>query len=283
MVTTSSSTVAGAPGEQQRYSDELRRSDLMGRLEGHVAIVTGASWGIGAAVAEAYAREGASVVVNNLPEDRMDSLAESVVERINQTGGKAIKVPADVSVPEEVDRMVAIAAKTFGDVSILVANAAYSERVAWNEISIEQWDRTMGVNLRGTFLCARAVYPGMLRIGHGSIITLTSVTVDLGMAGFLDYVSSKSGIIGLTRALAREVGGDAIRVNSVMPGAIRTEQEVELNFDERELASLSAERQSIPRRGYADDLAGTFIYLASDDSAFVTGQVITVDGGWIHH
>lgn len=256
---------------------------MTGRLENRVAIVTGASWGIGAAVAEAYAREGASVVVNTLPEERMDSLADGVVARITSAGGKAIKVPADISEPDQVERMVATAERTFGDVDIMVANAAYSERVAWHEIPLEQWDRTMAVNLRGTYLCARAVYPGMLRLGQGSIITLTSVTVDLGMAGFLDYVSTKAGIIGLTRALAREIGRDGIRVNSVMPGAIRTEQEVELNFDERELAILSAERQSIPRRGYADDLTGTFIYLACDDSAFVTGQVITVDGGWIHH
>jgi 3-oxoacyl-[acyl-carrier protein] reductase len=256
---------------------------MMGRLENRVAIVTGASWGIGAAVAEAFAREGAAVVVNNLPEDRMDSLAEGVVSRINTAGGRAIKCPADISVPSEVERMVALAERTFGDVGIMVANAAYSERMPWNEIPLDQWDRTMAVNVRGTYLCARAVYPSMLRLGRGSIITLTSVTVELGMAGFLDYVSSKAGIIGLTRALAREVGRDGIRVNSVMPGAIRTEQEVELNFDERELAALSAERQSIPRRGYADDLTGTFIYLASDDSAFVTGQVVTVDGGWVHH
>ena len=255
----------------------------MGRLADRVAIVTGASWGIGAAVAEAFAREGASVVVNTLPEERMDTLADGVVARIKADGGRAIKVPADISVPEEVDRMAALAESTFGDVDILVANAAYSERVSWDQITVEQWDHTMAVNVRGTFLCSRAVYPGMLRKGRGSIITLTSVTVDLGMAGFLDYVSSKAGIIGLTRALAREVGADGIRVNSVMPGAIRTEQEVELNFDERELAALSAERQSIPRRGYADDLTGTFVYLASDDSAFVTGQVVTVDGGWIHH
>jgi 3-oxoacyl-[acyl-carrier protein] reductase len=255
----------------------------MVRLANRVAIVTGASWGIGAAVAEAFAREGACVVVNTLPEERMDTLADGVVARIDAGGGRAIKVPADISVPEEVDRMVALAETTFGDVDVLVANAAYSERVAWDKITVEQWDRTMAVNVRGTFLCSRAVYPGMLRKGRGSIITLTSVTVDLGMAGFLDYVSSKAGIIGLTRALAREVGKEGIRVNSVMPGAIRTEQEVELNFDERELAALSAERQSIPRRGYADDLTGTFVYLASDDSAFVTGQVLTVDGGWIHH
>lgn len=255
----------------------------MGRLDNRVAIVTGASWGIGAAVAEAFASEGACVVVNTLPEERMDSLACDVVERIVERGGRAIKVPADVSLPDDVDRMVAKAEAEFGDVDVLVSNAAYSERCPWHEITVEQWDRTMAVNVRGAFLCSRAVYPGMLRKGRGSIITVTSVTVDLGMAGFLDYVSSKAGILGLTRALAREVGRDGIRVNSVMPGAIRTEQEIELNFDERELAALSAERQSIPRRGYADDLTGTFIYLASDESAFVTGQVVTVDGGWIHH
>jgi 3-oxoacyl-[acyl-carrier protein] reductase len=256
---------------------------LVSRLANRVAIVTGASWGIGAAVAEAFASEGAHVVVNTLPEERMDKLAASVVERIIDRGGRAIKVPADVSVPADVDRMVASAEAEFGDVDILVANAAFAERCPWHEITVEQWDRTMAVNVRGTFLCSRAVYPGMLRKGRGSIITVTSVTVDLGMAGLLDYVSSKAGILGLTRALAREVGRDGIRVHSVMPGAIRTEQEIELNFDERELAALSAERQSIPRRGYADDLTGTFVYLASDDSAFVTGQVVTVDGGWIHH
>lgn len=256
---------------------------MTGLLKNRVAIVTGASWGIGAAAAEAFAREGACVVVNNLPEDRMDAFAQGVVDRIKDAGGQAIKVPADISVPAEVDHLVSVAESTFGDVGIMVANAAYSERGKWTEIPIEQWDRTMAVNLRGTYLCARAVYPSMQRLGGGSIITLTSVTVELGMAGFVDYVATKAGIIGLTRALAREVGREGIRVNSVMPGAIRTEQEVELNFDEHELAVLSAERQSIPRRGYADDLAGTFVYLASDDSAFVTGQVITVDGGWVHH
>lgn len=256
---------------------------MTGRLQDRVAIVTGASWGIGAAAAEAFAREGARVVVNHLPDDRMDALAQGVVDRITETGGAAIKVSADVSDPAQVDHLVATAERTFGDIDVMVANAAYSKRSAWDEIPVEQWDRTMAVNLRGTYLCARAVHPSMLRLGRGSIITLSSVTVELGMAGILDYVTTKAGIIGLTRALAREVGGDGIRVNSVMPGAIRTEQEVELGFDEEELAVQSAQRQSIPRRGYADDLGGTFVYLASDDSAFVTGQVITVDGGWVHH
>jgi len=256
----------------------------MGRLEGRVAIVTGASRGIGAAAAEAFAREGASVVINTIPEERMDAMASEVVERITSAGGAAIKVAADITVPRQVEKLVDKAQSAFGDVDVLVANAAYSRRTPWNEISIEQWDQTMAVNLRGTFLCAKAVYPGMLRKGRGNIITVTSVTVDLGMAGTLDYVSSKAGIIGLTRALAREVGPDGIRVNSVMPGAIRTEHEVELELaDEAELAALMKERQSLPQRGYAEDLAGTFVYLASDDSAFVTGQIVAVDGGWINH
>ncbi len=256
----------------------------MGRLENRVALVTGASRGIGAAAAEAFAREGASVVINTFPDERMDAMASEVVGRICDAGGSAIKVAADVSEPKDVDRLVDRAQSEFGDIDILVANAAYSRRCAWHEISVEQWDQTMAVNLRGTFLCAKAVYPGMLRKERGSIITVTSVTVDLGMAGSLDYVSSKAGIIGLTRALAREVGPDGIRVNSVMPGAIRTEMEEELEtMDEADLAALMAERQSLPQRGYAQDLAGTFVYLASDDSAFVTGQVVAVDGGWINH
>jgi 3-oxoacyl-[acyl-carrier protein] reductase len=256
----------------------------MGRLDGRVALVTGASRGIGAAAAEAFASEGASVVINTIPDERMDAMASDVVARITDAGGTAIKVAADITVPKEVDDLVDQAQSEFGDVDVLVANAAYSKRCAWNEISVEQWDQTMAVNLRGTFLCAKAVYPGMLRKSRGSIITVTSVTVDLGMAGSLDYVSSKAGIIGLTRALAREVGPDGIRVNSVMPGAIRTEHEVELEItDEAELAKLMTERQSLPQRGYAADLAGTFVYLASDDSAFVTGQVVAVDGGWINH
>lgn len=254
-----------------------------GKLAGRVAIVTGASWGIGAAVAKLYAQEGAAVVVNSYPDDKMSSLADEVVASIRAGGGSAVKVPADISSEEQVTELVAAANREFGDVDILVTNAAYGVRVPWHEITTKQWDYTQAVNVRGAFLCAKACYPGMLRRKGGNIITVTSVTVELGMAGLLDYVSSKAALIGFTRALAREVGKDGIRVNSVMPGAIRTEQEVALGFDEEELKVLSAERQCLPRRGFADDLAGTFLFLASDDSSFVSGQVINVDGGWIHY
>ena len=253
------------------------------RLAGRVALITGASWGIGAAVAKAFAREGASVVVSSYPEETMESLADEVVKSITEAGGRAIRLSADVTSRKQIDSVVATARKEFGDIDILVANAAYSKRVPWHEISVEQWDHTQAVNLRGAFVCAQACYEGMLRNGGGSIITVTSVTVNLGMVGMLDYVTSKAGLIGFTRALAREVGKEGIRVNAVMPGAIRTEQEVAFGFDEEELKVLSAERQCIPRRGFADDLAGTFVYLASDESSFVSGQVINVDGGWIHY
>ena len=257
--------------------------EASGKLAGRVALVTGASWGIGAAVAKLFAREGASVVVNTYPDDKMSKLADEVVASIRQEGGSAVKIPADISSEEQVAEMVAAAHREFGDVDILVTNAAYGVRVPWHEITPKQWDYTQSVNVRGAFLCAKACYPGMLRRKGGNIITVTSVTVELGMAGLLDYVSSKAALIGFTRALAREVGKDGIRVNSVMPGAIRTEQEIALGFDEDELRVMSAERQCLPRRGFADDLAGTFLYLASDDSSFVSGQDINVDGGWIHY
>ncbi|MCY4517819.1 MAG: SDR family oxidoreductase [Acidimicrobiaceae bacterium] len=256
----------------------------MGRLDDRVALVTGASRGIGAAAAEAFAAEGASVVINTIPDERMEAMASEVVSRITDAGGAAITVAADVTMPEEVEAMVTEARSAFGDIDVLVTNAAYARRSPWNEISVEQWDQTLAVNLRGAFVCAKAVHPGMLRRGRGSIITVTSVMVDLGMAGALDYVASKGGVIGFTRALAREVGPDGVRVNSVMPGAIRTEYEVETETEtEEELAERLAELQSLPQRGYARDLAATFVYLACDDSAFVTGQVIPVDGGWVHH
>ncbi len=255
----------------------------VGRLEGRVALVTGASWGIGAAVATAFAAEGASVVVSSYPDPEMERLADEVVRAIVATGGRAIRLSADVTSREQIDDVVAVTRRELGDVDVLVANAAYSNRLPWHQISAEQWDHTHAVNLRGAFLCAQACYEGMLRKGGGSIIAVTSVTVELGMAGLLDYVSSKAGLIGFTRALAREVGADGIRVNAVMPGAIRTEQEVALGFDEEELRLLSAQRQCIPRRGFAADLTGAFVFLASEESSFISGQVINVDGGWIHY
>ncbi len=254
----------------------------MGRLDGKVAIVTGASRGIGAAVVRRYCMEGAKVAINYPPEGEMARLAEALVDELAVDGYQAIAVPADVSDPAQVEAMVEVTREAYGDADVLVTNAAAFRRGPWTECTPEQWDHIFSVNAKGTFLCSRAVYPGMLRRGGGSIITVSSVTVRAGFANMIDYVATKGAIVGFTRSLAREVGPERIRVNSVMPGAIRTEHEIELGTGEQRGEQRAAQRQCLPRRGFPEDLTGTFTYLASDDSDFVTGQVIAVDGGWVH-
>lgn len=253
------------------------------RLDGRVALVTGASRGIGAAVTRAFAEEGAALAVHHLPTPEMGKLAAELVDEICEAGGQAVAVAADVSVAGDVAAMVAAVEASLGPVDVLVANAAANDgRCAWGEITEDAWDRMMAVNLKGPFLCARAVYPHMRAQGYGKIIAVSSVMVGLGLPGALHYVASKAGLVGLTRALAREVGQDGIRVNAVMPGAIRTERERELYPDDEAYAAHVRARQALTDVGTPEDLAGTFVYLASSDSDFVTGQVVTVDGGWLH-
>lgn len=253
------------------------------QLAGKVALVTGASRGIGAAVCRGYAREGAAVAVNHLPEPTMAALAESVVDDIRRDGGQALAVPGDLSSPEDVTAMVARVQDGFGSVDILVNNAAAQERVPWTDITQEAWNHVLAVNLTGPLLLAQAVHAGMRVKGYGKIIMVSSVTAQLGMTSLLHYVTTKAGLIGFTRSLAREVGAEGIRVNAVMPGAIRTEQEVEdFPGQQDELREMLAERQCLPDRLVAEDLVGTFVYLAAPASDAVTGQTILVDGGWVH-
>lgn len=255
----------------------------MGRLEGKVAIVTGASRGIGAATVRRFAEEGAAVVVNHHPDEQMAELADGLVRELSAAGHRALAVPADVSEATQVDRLVEVTRDAYGDADVLVTNAAVFSGGPWNEVTTDRWDRSFAVNVRGTFLCCKAVHPGMLRRGGGSIITVSSVTTEVGLVGRLDYVATKGAVVAFTRSLAREVGAQNIRVNSVMPGAIRTEHEIETSDDDAAaLEAWAAEHQCLPRRGQADDLTGTFVHLASDDSSFVTGQIFTVDGGWVH-
>lgn len=250
------------------------------RLKDKVAVVTGGSRGIGAAVCEGFAREGARVVINF---NRRQDMAEAVMERIQAAGGEAVTVQGDTSRSEDVAHMMEAAHKHFGLVDIMVANAAYYPRTAFVEITEEEWDRVMAVNLRGALLSAQAAYADMKTTGYGKIITVSSVTAELGWGPYLHYVTTKAGLIGFTRSLAREVGKDGIRVNCVMPGAIQTEQEIEDFPEQEELAAFLTERQCLPGRGVTGDMVGAFVYLASEESDFVTGQVINVDGGWVHY
>jgi 3-oxoacyl-[acyl-carrier protein] reductase len=251
-----------------------------GRLQGQTALITGGARGIGAAVARLYASEGASVAICYLDTPHMEKLAKDLVSELTGKGFRAICLPGDLALPETPENLVKEIRKQLGDISIVVANGAVLGRKKWNEISIDEWDRVQDVNSRGTWLLARAAYEDLKKT-KGSIITVTSVMVDTGQPGALHYSASKAAIIGITRALARELGGDGIRVNSVMPGAIRTEMELEVDPNQEEVAAFLYGVQALKRRGTSEDLAGTFLFLASEESSFVTGQILNVDGGWV--
>lgn len=253
----------------------------MGQLTGKVAIVTGASRGIGAAVVRRFCREGAHVVASHHDSPAMTELAETLVAELRDDGHQALAIPTDVSDPAQISKLVEATTDAFGPADVLVTNAAAFSNGPWHEVTDDEWDRIFDVNARGTFLCAKAVLPAMIARGSGSIITVSSVTTRVGLVGMLPYVASKGAVVALTRSLAREVGTHGVRVNSVMPGAIRTEHEDEMGHGD-DSDQIATRLQAIPERLGAEELTGTFTYLASDDSRLLTGQVIAVDGGWIH-
>jgi 3-oxoacyl-[acyl-carrier protein] reductase len=254
---------------------------MTGRLAGRTALITGASRGIGAAVAQRFVAEGARVIIAHQPVPERTAEAEAIAAEIRAADGQAEVLPADLADPAAIARLVERSAAFWGGLDIVVANAAYETHRTWLEITADEWDLTQAVNVRGTFLLAKESHPHLRASAHPSFIALTSVMVDTGMVGALHYTTSKAAIIGLVRALAREIGPEGIRVNAIMPGAIRTENEVAHYPDPAESEQRILPLQSLQRRGYATDLAGAFVFLAGDDSDFITGQIITVDGGWV--
>jgi 3-oxoacyl-[acyl-carrier protein] reductase len=250
-------------------------------LEGRVALVTGAARGIGRAIAVGLAAAGARVAVDYAT--RADEAAE-VVAAITSAGGQAFALQGDVSVAADAERLVATTVERFGGLDILVNNAALTEvHKPWFEISEADWDRMQEVNLKGCFLMFRAAYPHLRDSGHGRVINISSVTFWVGHTRLAHYVASKGGVIGFTRALAREVGREAITVNAVTPGAIHTEAELAIGIDPEEMRRQMATLQSIPRRGLPEDIAGGVVFLASDAASFITGQTLNIDGGWALH
>lgn len=256
---------------------------MTGRLSGRTALITGASRGIGAAVAERFAVEGARVVLAHQPTAEMTALAEARAAELQTTGCQAVALPGDLGTADGPAQLVEAARAAVGPLDIVVANAAATGRGSAVDLAVEQFDAVQAVNTRGTWLLARAAYPDLVASSNGSLITVTSVMVATGQPGALHYTASKAAVLGMTRALAREWGPDGVRVNSVMPGAIRTEQEAEAEPDADAIAAQILPLQCLPRRGTSADLAGAFVFLASDDASFVTGQVICVDGGWVHY
>jgi 3-oxoacyl-[acyl-carrier protein] reductase len=245
-------------------------------VAGKTAIVTGAATGIGRATAELLAARGARVIAAGLQPERLDT----TVQRITAAGGEALAVEADVSDPGQIAALAARARDAYGGAQILVNNAAIYPLGPWYEADAAQWDAVFATNVRGYFLLARAVRPQMLAAGGGAIVNVASVTFYTGEALLVSYVASKGAVIGFTRALAREAGPEGIRVNAVAPGAFPTAATA-IHADQEALWRGVLDAQSLKRRGEPEDVARAIAFFASDDSGFVTGQTLLVDGGWM--
>ncbi|MBW2029892.1 MAG: 3-oxoacyl-ACP reductase FabG [Deltaproteobacteria bacterium] len=250
------------------------------RLKDRVAIVTGGAQGIGRAYSLRLAEEGAKVVIADILD------AGPVQQEIKEKGGEALALRVDVSDEESTADMVRKTIEKFGRIDILVNNAAIFatiETKPFYEISVREWDDVIRVNVKGIFLCCKAVYPQMKKQGKGKIINVASGVFFKGLPLFLHYVTSKGGVIGMTRAMAREVGDDGICVNAIAPGYTVTEVMADESIHDEAFVNAVVGSRCFKRHERPEDLTGTVIFLASDDSDFITGQTIVVDGGATMH
>ena len=247
------------------------------RLHGKVAIVTGASRGIGRAIAVRYAEEGAAVVVNYLADaDAADELART----IESAGGRASAVQADVSNKDEVEALVRAAHDRFGSVDILVNNAGINRPTELEGITDELFDDLVGVNVRGLLYCAQAVMPSMKERRKGKIVNLSSVAAfGTALPGNTPYAATKAAIVALTKRLAFEAGPYGINVNALCPGVIRTDATAGSDPSSPLALDVMAKRAMLGRIGEPEEIAAAALFLASDESAFMTAQAMTVDGG----
>jgi NAD(P)-dependent dehydrogenase (short-subunit alcohol dehydrogenase family) len=248
------------------------------RFSGRNVIVTGGAKGIGAVYARAFAAEGANVVVADILEPEGEALAKEIS---GQNDSKALFVPADVTDDESVSNMARQMANTFGRIDVLINNAAIyldlGVKKPFDEISLGEWDKVMAVNVRGVWQCTKAVSPYMKQQGYGKIVNISSVVAHVGAAGFAHYVASKSAVIGLTRALARELGAHNITVNAVAPGLVSNEATRQINVED--YIEQAAKTRSLQRTMSPEDLVGAVLFLSSPDSDFISGQTYVVDGG----
>ncbi|NWF70412.1 MAG: 3-oxoacyl-[acyl-carrier-protein] reductase [Chloroflexi bacterium] len=242
-------------------------------LKERVAVVTGGSRGIGRAIALELAKRGATVVVNYKGNA---AAAEEVVQRIKGEGGEALAFQADVGDEDQATSLIKIATDTYGKIDILVNNAGTTRDNVIMMMKAEDFDSVVNTNLRSAWLCSKAAVRAMMRKRYGRIINITSVSGVVGQAGQTNYSASKAGLIGLTKSLAREVASRSITVNAVAPGFVLTDMTRDLPED---LTSKLNELIPLGRWGTPQDIAYTTAFLASDDAAYITGQVLVVDGG----
>ncbi|MBA4379702.1 MAG: 3-oxoacyl-[acyl-carrier-protein] reductase [Anaerolinea sp.] len=242
-------------------------------LEGKVALVTGASRGIGRAVALELSRRGAALVVNYL---KSAEAAEDVVSAIQEGGGRGVAFQGDVSDYQQAQGLIAFVVETFGKIDILVNNAGITRDMLIMLMSEEDWDVVLATNLKSTFNCSKIAVKHMMRNRYGRIINITSVAGQMGNPGQTNYSASKAGQIGFTKALAREVAARNITVNGIAAGYIETDIWANVSEGMRE-----AVMRMIPtgRRGQPEEIAYAVAFLASDQAAYITGQILGIDGG----
>ncbi|GAB3812141.1 SDR family NAD(P)-dependent oxidoreductase [Pontibacter rugosus] len=247
------------------------------QFNGKVALVTGASSGIGKATALQYAREGASVVVSDVQEDK----GQEVVEEIKQFGGKAIFVKADVAKPEDCENLVKQTVKQFGQLNIAFNNAGIGgEAAPVGDMSIDNWHKVIAVNLSSVFYCMKYQIQQMLQNGGGAIVNNSSILGQVGFANSAAYVASKHGVVGLTKNGAIEYGAQGIRINAVGPAFIKTPLLADAGMNEDTFKMLAG-LHPIGRMGESEEVAELVVWLSSDKASFVTGAYYAVDGAYL--
>lgn len=245
----------------------------MGKLNGKTAVVTGASRGIGRAIALQLAAEGANVVVNFSGSEQK---ASEVVQEIQNLGAQAIAVQANISDSESVQQLMNAAIEQFGAIDVLVNNAGITRDNLLMRMKEDEWDEVINTNLKGVFLCTKAVTRQMMKQRAGRIINISSIVGVMGNAGQANYVAAKAGVIGLTKTTARELASRNILVNAIAPGFISTEMTDTLPED---VKSSMLTQIPLAKLGNPEDVAKAVVFLASDDASYMTGQTLHIDGG----
>jgi 3-oxoacyl-[acyl-carrier protein] reductase len=252
-----------------------QEDDPMGRLEGKAAVVTGGGRGIGRALCLAFAKEGADVVVNYASKDQP---AQEVVAMIQEMGRKAVAVKGNVALKADAERIIQTAVDQFGKIDILVNNAGATRPSMLHKMTEEQWNEVIDIHLKGPFLCIQAASKFMAQQKSGRIINVTSAAGVGGTKGQINYSSAKGGIIALTKSAARELAGYGITVNVVSPGYVSTEMTEKIRTDPK-LKEIYTARILLGRFSEPEEVAPAFVFLASDEASYITGQLICVDGG----
>jgi len=246
------------------------------RLQDKIAVVTGASRGVGRAIALAYAREGAQVVVNYASNE---GAADQVVREIEALGQKAIKIQGDVAKKEEARAVVQCAKDHFGRLDILVNNAGFSKPAMLLKMTEEQWDQVVDLHLKGAFLCSQAAAQIMKEQKSGKMINVTSVAGLVGTVGQINYSAAKGGLLSFTKSAARELARYNICVNVISLGIVATDMTEKIRSDEK-LKEIYMRRILLERFAEPDDITPAFVFLASDEANYITGQLLCVDGGY---